>query len=231
MLSFSAALPAAASDMGVDWNAITEQLNGLIEKKQEYQAEGTGEMDPWAQDEGQTGGQGWQAENPEPQVMTEAEPQVMTEAEPADTWQPEDGGSEAPFTGYRQACADYLDQEGIFYDLYGENKMEISYTRSNGNFGVTIVFYEEDRNVYLFSADLGSFQEDQVDKAIALCNDLNTQYRWVKFYRDADNSIIYCEADAMVTPETVGPVVLNLVQRMTNIMDEAYPTVMKTRWG
>ena len=61
------------------------------------------------------------------------------------------------------------------------------------------------------------------------CNSLNGEYRWVKFYIDGDGDIAV-SMDAVVDIDTVGAECIQLVNRMVNIYDDAYPRLMRAIW-
>ena len=67
-------------------------------------------------------------------------------------------------------------------------------------------------------------------KGLITCNELNAKYRWVKFYLDKDKDVCV-SLDAYIDEHTVGEECLNLVRRMINISDEAYPLFMKALWA
>ncbi|MBQ8648354.1 MAG: hypothetical protein IJ484_09440 [Oscillospiraceae bacterium] len=61
-------------------------------------------------------------------------------------------------------------------------------------------------------------------------NELNSSYRWYRFYLDEDSEVT-AAVDCVITPDTIGPVVYELVQRGCNIIDEGYPKMMQALWG
>ena len=67
-------------------------------------------------------------------------------------------------------------------------------------------------------------------KGIIACNEMNSHYRWIKFYLDKDSDII-TDCDAYIDAATCGEECMKLVRRMVNITDEAYPTFARYKWG
>lgn len=68
------------------------------------------------------------------------------------------------------------------------------------------------------------------EKAIELCNTINSEYRWVNFYLYNDEQIV-CSADTYVTPETCGNFCLKTIFRMAAIIDEVYPEFAKAKFN
>ena len=93
------------------------------------------------------------------------------------------------------------------------------------------IFFDQDghsatvRVVRLFPAP--------IDKKLQLLEDINNcnkQYRWVKYYIDDDNDV-NLQIDAVISPETSGEVIVELISRTVSIIDETYPVFMHTIWA
>jgi hypothetical protein len=93
------------------------------------------------------------------------------------------------------------------------------------------VFFDEDDDpvVQLVCWEILNFKARE-EQAIQLCNKLNLQYRWVKFYIDNDKDMV-ASLDATFDEETCGEICLSLVRRMVSIIDDVYPEVAKARWA
>ena len=63
-----------------------------------------------------------------------------------------------------------------------------------------------------------------------MCNRLNAEYRWVKFYLDKDGDV-NAAIDAVISEDDCGEACMNLVHRIIRIVDDAYPEIAKTRWA
>ena len=70
----------------------------------------------------------------------------------------------------------------------------------------------------------------QVAAVSLVLNDLNNNYRWYRWYLDDDREVT-AAVDAVITADTIGAIVYELVQRGVNIIDENYPKVMKALWS
>ncbi len=72
--------------------------------------------------------------------------------------------------------------------------------------------------------------DDRLNDVLIVCNALNAQYRWLKFYIDKDNDIMV-EDDAILTPETAGEECFELLARTANIIEKAKPQIMRALYS
>lgn len=72
-----------------------------------------------------------------------------------------------------------------------------------------------------------------IDKKLQLLEDINNcnkQYRWVKYYID-DEGDVNLQIDALINEETSGEIIVELIRKAVSIIDETYPTFMRTIWA
>ena len=125
----------------------------------------------------------------------------------------------------------YMDMHSIRYTTVGD-LVKITYTGSNASSITIFVSFDPDGKNYaeFGSYSIASFLEDQkYANAIVLCNELNKQYRWVKFYVD-DNREVVAKADAIVDISSVGAECSEMVDRIVGLIDLVYPEFMKLKW-
>lgn len=129
---------------------------------------------------------------------------------------------------------DYLDQKGVKYSEFDSKTISLNYRGENcPTIPVNFTFSDDGRNVSINSFSIAKInKEDGVQYLAGLftCSELNKKYRWVKFYLD-DDSEITAEDDAVIDPYTTGEECYKLLNHMINIIDEAYPIIMKMVWG
>ena len=132
---------------------------------------------------------------------------------------------------YKQLFMSYMDKEGIKYTDRGDNVVKVVYSGDNLKSIPVYVFFDKDGGpmVQLRCWEIANFKDKEA-KALIACNEMNSTYRWVKFYLDKDADII-SECDAYLDEYTCGEECLNLVRRVVNITDDAYPTFAKAMWG
>ncbi len=68
-----------------------------------------------------------------------------------------------------------------------------------------------------------SIPAGKMDAAIKACNDINRQFRFTKFVAN-DNGFVGIEMDVAVETANIDKVAVELLMRLLNIADEAYPT-------
>lgn len=63
-----------------------------------------------------------------------------------------------------------------------------------------------------------------------VCNLLNQKWRWFKFYLDTDDEYTV-SVDAIIDLYTAGEECYELIQRMTDVIDNSYPLIMQSIWS
>ncbi len=131
---------------------------------------------------------------------------------------------------YKQAFMSYMDEKGVRYDDIGEDLVRVTYNgEKQKTIPVVVSFDKDGGNLVSFHCwDIASFKEKPADGLVA-CNFLNSKYRWVKFYI-TDKSDAVCSNDALLD-EDCGAECLQLVLRMVDIIDDAYPVFMKALYS
>lgn len=133
---------------------------------------------------------------------------------------------------YKEAYLRYMDANGIKYRDEEEFRVRVAYNCKNlKTIAVIVMFDRKGNNLVQFACtDIASFNGDKYAPGVVVCNSLNNKYRWVKFYLD-DECDLMVGADAIVDMDTVGPVCCEIVQRMVDIIDAAYPDIMRANLG
>ena len=128
----------------------------------------------------------------------------------------------------------YLDSQGMHYRERSDApvlQIGIGGLKNAGQMEVIVVFDDNDRTVSLRSFNLCQVPEEKKAAMYAACNAVNRQYRWVKFYIDEKDSTVTAQDDAVLQADSAGQEIFELIIRMSNIVDEAYPTLMKANWA
>ena len=135
-------------------------------------------------------------------------------------------------SSYKESFLQYLDYHDINYEDRGEDEVLFRYAGDNFQRLKILVSFDPygEGMVQLSTWDIVHFPEDKFDKGLIVCNELNAQYRWVKFYIDSDNDVL-ASIDAYIDQETVGEECYNLIGKIVKIIDIAYPELMKALWG
>ena len=134
-----------------------------------------------------------------------------------------------------EAYIKLMDEKGIRHDdifILKSGKFDVVTRWNLEETTVTIraVFDDNGHTVAIRCFRLAHAKEDRFVDVLKTCNELNNRFRWFKFTIDNDSDI-NMEIDCIVNEETAGEVVLELVQRLCNIVDEAYPELMEAIYG
>lgn len=134
---------------------------------------------------------------------------------------------------YKEIVTAYLDSQGIKYLNSVDHPSRISLLFNTDNIPqitVNVFFDEQDKpNVQFVGYDIVKFNEENLIKGLKICNELNMEYRWLTFYINDTHSLVV-NADALYNTENCGEISLSYILKMVNIVDQAYPKIMKNLW-
>ena len=141
---------------------------------------------------------------------------------------------EMSFSEKVRAC---LEAAGYNYEFFEEdNTISVNYWGNNSNELKMYIISNENENgeaiVKFLSASLGTFDEDSFLNGIKICNELNQKYNWVKFFIYEDYSLL-CSYDEKYSDNSIlnATDCIQMVLNIFAIIDDAYPDVMRGRWG
>ncbi len=130
-----------------------------------------------------------------------------------------------------QSYIDTLNENGLkvketYETSDGQTVVKCGWHLSNTTIDVLVAFSENCRYAALRCFRIATVPKDRLGQAILTCNELNNTYKWVKFCVDDDGDVT-AENDAILDAATCGAVCLELMARMTQVINEAYPKLMK----
>ena len=133
---------------------------------------------------------------------------------------------------YKEAYLQAMDNEGIMYTDIDEFHVSVSYSGDNVSNIEVHLFFDQDGDglVALRCWSFGRVPDDKRAAVLEVCNSLNFEYRWVKFYIENDGEVA-CAIDGVIDIDTVGQECIQLVSRMVGVFDEVYPRLMKAVWA
>lgn len=133
---------------------------------------------------------------------------------------------------------DYMDQKGLKYDNRGpvgdkgREVVDVSFSGENMNTIKTRFIFEEDgESVAIRVFDMVKVPAEKVDVMYPAINAVNKRFRFAKFVLDTDDNTIQAELDAAFRSRDVGEICYELLIRMVDICDTAYPDLMKALWA
>jgi hypothetical protein len=129
--------------------------------------------------------------------------------------------------------AAYLESKGLKYTVIDEDsRLRISYRVENkGSIEVVVIFDENERAVALRSFDFCKVPDAKKSAIYEVCSKMNMEYRWIKFFLDERDNTVTLSDDAVIQLESCGEEILDLINRMVSIGDDAYPSFMKALWA
>ena len=127
-----------------------------------------------------------------------------------------------------QAFMDAMDEEGILYTYKGidddtDEWLEIVYTGDYCDDIDIVVFFKADNEQANFRFwNLIDFNSSDYREILTVVNQLNADYKWVKFVVDTRDYSVQSETDVLFRPDDVGELCLETLDHIVNISDLAY---------
>jgi hypothetical protein len=132
---------------------------------------------------------------------------------------------------YYDLAVRYLEEQGIKYKGNGTTDLTVTYNTENLPHVAAKIFFDDDGTNMLTTRtwDIASFKGKEAS-GYEVCNKLNNQYRWGKFFVDKDGDICF-QCDAYLDKNSCGEEVLFIVRRIVGIVDDAYPEIARARFA
>ncbi|MDD6155823.1 MAG: YbjN domain-containing protein [Lachnospiraceae bacterium] len=130
--------------------------------------------------------------------------------------------------------ASYFQNENLKFDIDGEDEeiIRINFNADNvESVRISLFFDKEDKNVAIRSFNICKVEEAKKAKIYQVMSKLNDDFRWVKFSIDENDNTVTASTDAVIRMDVAGEICYELVFRMVNIVDDAYPEIMKALWA
>ena len=132
---------------------------------------------------------------------------------------------------YFDRATNYLQQQGIKFTTKDDLQITVTYNTENLPHVKVLVFFDDDgTNMFTTRTwEIASFKGKEA-AGYALCNELNGQYRWGKFFVDKDSDLCF-QSDAWVSEATCGEETLYIIRRIVGIVNDAYPKIARARFA
>lgn len=130
-----------------------------------------------------------------------------------------------------------LDEKGVKYNVgspteSGKDTMNVTYRGENmGSIRCSFWFSADGEDVAIRVFDIVKVPENKTESIISVVNSLNYRFRFAKFCFDAKDNTVQAEMDGVFRSHDVGEIVLEMMLRMIDICDKAYPDLMKALWA
>lgn len=126
-----------------------------------------------------------------------------------------------------------MEQKGIQYSdkgqgLAGKDVISVRYSGDNmQKIEVRFFFDEGGKDVAIRIFEILKVPKDRLPAVLAVANDKNKRYRWVKFCVDTENDSLRLDLDAAFRSGDVGEICCELLSRAVGSCDECYPDFAK----
>ncbi len=134
-----------------------------------------------------------------------------------------------------KVTAAHFDSQNLKYKITGEREDAIETgfggLDNKGDIRMTIFFDEDNSSCAIRVFNFVNFSEEHKPKMYEVSSKMNEQYRWVKFYVDEKDNTITAATDAVIQLDSCGEEVTELILRIANICDKAFPEFMKGIWA
>lgn len=125
---------------------------------------------------------------------------------------------------------DHLDDNDITYDDLDDGLVKIGFGGDNLKSIEVIAMFEEDNpDVTITSWSIGNFKNNY-ESGLRVCNEMNKEYKWVKFYLDNDCDVV-ADISTTVDEYDCGPYCVTAIKRLIDIIDMSYPNFMRALWS
>lgn len=126
---------------------------------------------------------------------------------------------------------DYIESQDLTVEQVNESLLRIGIGFEGGSVQIFLDFDDDDSHVHLEGINFINIPENKFDIMYKVVNDCNKTYKHVKFVLDVEHKQIQVSDDAIIQLDTCGPECFELMVRMLQIVEDAYPTLMKAVWA
>ena len=113
----------------------------------------------------------------------------------------------------------------------GDDLLRVGWNFNGGKISIFFKFDESDTHVHLEGMDFVTVPKDKFDAIYPVLNELNDKYVHVKFVLDTSDGEINARDDDIIQLDSCGPECFELMIRMVQIVEDAYPQIMKAMWS
>lgn len=136
---------------------------------------------------------------------------------------------------FLQLVQQEMDKAGLKYRTGTAGRLqyiELSFSGDHLSVIIRVITTAEGSEFKVMSEDFGKFPPEKIPDAYVLANHLCRKFKFAKFTVDDDGDICaQWDMPDNVPASAVGPVITEVVLRLFNIIDDAYPETMKAIWS
>ena len=133
-----------------------------------------------------------------------------------------------------KAIAEAMEKKGLKYEtneLSSSSNVSVGFRVENGpSYKIRFISSDDDNDVSVRVYSLVKVPDNKVDAMLVKLNQLNNQYRFIRFSLDKDNEVQVSHDMPMATTNP-GDIAVEITIRMAKILDDVYPEMMKALWS
>ncbi len=132
-----------------------------------------------------------------------------------------------------QAFQAYMESKDMTVRFLDDDEQvaRTGFNLDNTTIEVLLFFGDDDKDVHFEGRDFVKIPADKRDMVYKLCNQCNSDYRWVKFVWKEDSECVAVQADAVIEPSSCAQECFEILMRICGIVEETYPMFMKAIWA
>lgn len=133
-----------------------------------------------------------------------------------------------------EAICEAFDEAELHYNVHdSEDSSAViaSISTKLTHYDMLFISNDDDNDVAVRVYRFVSFDESKTDEMIRLVNELNDDYRFLKFTADTSDSTITISYDIPVSCEDVGNAAVEILVKLMRNCDKFYPRIMKVLWA
>lgn len=133
-----------------------------------------------------------------------------------------------------EAISQFLDEKGVHYRVSeDDNSSRVIVTFECDNTDVTVQFIssDDDSDVAARVYRLVRFPEEKFPRILEAVNGLNRRFRFARFVADPEDRSVDLHYDFPICTDNVGEVAHEILSRLVDIGDKAFPELMKATYG
>jgi hypothetical protein len=125
----------------------------------------------------------------------------------------------------------FFQAQGVKVNELKEDLLRAGFGFEGGSMDIFFKFDDEDKHVHLEGINFLKLQKSKYDSMYRVVNECNATYNHVKFVLDEENEQIVARDDDVIQLDSCGPECFELMIRMVQIVQDAYPKLMKALWA
>ena len=112
----------------------------------------------------------------------------------------------------------------------GGTLMVAGFNGQMATYDLLMVFDKEDHTAMIRVGRLAKVPIDRQFEVLSALNELNREYRFVSFYSDPED-FVTAQTDRVIAANETAEPVMEMIARVVQILDGAYPRIMKAIWS